>query len=80
MRSKEQVEIDFLLQLSNQRFIAIEVKTTPIDFTQQQFQLLETLKINIVERWVISGVRSTDFVRSRVIVLDQIFDELQRLH
>jgi predicted AAA+ superfamily ATPase len=80
VRSKEQVEIDFLLQISNQRFVAIEIKTTPMDFTRQQLDLLETLEINIVERWVISGVRSTDFARSRVIVLDQIFDELQRLY
>ncbi len=80
VRSKEQVEIDFLLQLPNHRFIAIEVKTTPIDYTSQQLRLLESLDVNVIEKWVISGVRSTDFAHSRVVVLDQIFDRLQQLY
>ncbi|MEN9654543.1 MAG: hypothetical protein RL235_655 [Chlamydiota bacterium] len=79
VRSKEQVEIDFLLRLSNQKFIAIEVKTTPVDFTSQQTQLLNSLELNIIDRWVISIVRSHDFANARVVCFDEIFNELYRL-
>ena len=78
VRSKEQVEIDFLLQLSNQRFIAIEVKTTPVDLTTQQIYLLDSLQLNIVDRWIVSSVRSTNFAHARVICFDQIFKELEQ--
>lgn len=77
VRSKEQVEVDFLLQLSNQRFIAIEVKTTPMDLTRQQMHLLDSLQLNIVDKWIISPTRSHDFTNARVISIDQIFDQLQ---
>ena len=78
VRSKEQVEVDFLLQLPNRRFIAIEVKATPMDLTPQQMRLLDSLKLDIVDKWIISPIRSTDFANARVIRLDQIFDQLQQ--
>lgn len=77
IRSKEQVEIDFLLQLPNQRFIAIEVKATPADLTAQQVHLLNSLELNIVDRWIVSIARSNDFKNARVICLEQIFNELK---
>lgn len=77
VRSKEQVEIDFLLQLSNQRFIAIEVKATPVDFTFQQMHLLDSLNLNIIDRWIVSSESSHDFAHARVVCLDQIYDELE---
>lgn len=76
VRSKEQVEVDFLVQLPNQRFIAIEVKATPIDLSASQIKLLDSLKLNIVEKWVVSMTRSTDFANARVILMDQIFQNL----
>lgn len=79
VRSKDQVEVDFLLKLPNQRYIAIEVKSTPVDFTKQQIQLLDSLKLNIIEKWVVAPAKSTDFAHSRVIPLDQIFEELEKL-
>ncbi len=79
VRSKEQVEVDFLLRLPNQRFIAIEVKTTPVDLTAQQMHLLNSLGLNIVDRWIVSSVRSNDFANARVVRLDEIFTELERL-
>ncbi len=79
VRSKEQVEIDFLLQLPNQRFLAIEVKTNPIDLTAQQLRLLDSLKLNIVDKWIVTSVRSNDFANARVICLDQIFNELREV-
>ncbi|MFZ4773547.1 MAG: ATP-binding protein [Chlamydiia bacterium] len=79
VRSKEAVEIDFLLQLSNQRFIAIEVKTTPVDFTTQQIRLLESLELNVVDKWVVSNKKIHDFPHARVVCFDQIFDTLMDL-
>lgn len=76
VRSKMQEEIDFLLQLSNQRFIAIEVKVTPTDLTAKQMRLLDSLELNIVDKWVVSSVRSTDFANARVICIDQIHEQL----
>ncbi len=78
VRSKEQVEVDFLLQLPNQKFIAIEVKSTPVDLTTQQMQLLNSLDLNIVDRWIVSSVRSHDFANARVVLLGEIFNELSR--
>ena len=68
--------IDFLLQLSNQRYIAIEVKVTPNDFTKKQIQLLDSLQLNIIQKWVITPAKSTDFVHAKAILLDQIFEAL----
>lgn len=79
VRSKEKVEVDFLLKLSNQRFIAIEVKNTPVDLTQKQIHLLNSLDLNIVDRWIVSSVRSVDFKNARVVRIDQIYDELNKV-
>ncbi len=74
IRSKEQVEIDFLLQLPNQRFIAIEVKANPADFSTAQLRLIDSLQLNVIDYWVISGVSSPDFAKAKVVCLDQIFE------
>jgi predicted AAA+ superfamily ATPase len=79
VRSKDQVEVDFLVRLSNQRYLAIEVKTTPMDFTSPQVALLDTLQLNVIEKWVVSFTGSTHFSRARLVCHDQIFKELQRL-
>ncbi|MBS0655156.1 MAG: ATP-binding protein [Verrucomicrobia bacterium] len=79
VRSKEQVEVDFLIQLSNQRFIAIEAKTTPVDLSSAQMTLLDSLKLNIVERWIVSSTGSVDFTNARLILINQIFRNLERL-
>ena len=81
VRSKEQVEVDFLIQLPNQRFIAIEVKTTPMDLTPSQLSLLNSLKLNIVEKWVVSftPVESIHFAHARLILCSQIFQNLEKL-
>jgi len=79
VRSKDQVEVDFLVPLSNQRYIAIEVKVTPCDITKQQLQLLDSLKLNIIEKWVVTPTKSTNFAHAKVIPLDQIFEALDKL-
>jgi predicted AAA+ superfamily ATPase len=80
VRSKEQVEVDFLVQLSNQRFIAVEVKTTPVDFTPSQLQLLDSLQLNIVEKWIVSSTGSVNFPHGKLVLHDQIFYHLARLN
>lgn len=79
VRSKEQVEVDFLVQLSNQRFIAIEVKSTPMDFTDAQLSLLDSLKINIIERWIVSYTGSVGFGKTRLVLCHQIFEQLRKM-
>lgn len=80
IRSKEQVEIDFLLQFPNQKFIAIEVKSSPIDFTKQQINLLKSVDLNVIEKWVISGKSSHHFPNAKVFTISQIFAELERIY
>ncbi len=53
VRSKEKVEVDFLIALPNQRYIAAEVKASVHSFTKKQTRLLDSLQINIVERWIL---------------------------
>ncbi len=54
LRSKEKVEVDFLVELPNQQFIAMEVKATPQNFSPAQHSLLDSLKINVVGRWIVT--------------------------
>lgn len=79
LRSKEQVEIDFLVQLPNQRFIAIEVKTTPADLNVAQVQLLESLNLQIIEKWIVSSSHSPNFKNARVVPIEQIFSHFERV-
>ncbi len=80
VRSKEQIEIDFLVQLSNQRYIAIEVKTTPMDLSTSQLSLLNSLKLNIIEKWIVSYTGSMNFGNTRLVLCNHIFQNLERLH
>lgn len=79
VRSKEQVEVDFLIHMGNQRFISIEVKTTPADFTRQQLSLLDSLELNIEEKWVVSVTKSVDFAHAQLVSIDQLFDRLSHV-
>lgn len=79
VRSKGQVEIDFLVQLSNQRFLAIEVKTTAMDLTIPQMTLLDSLNLNICEKWIVSLTGSTNFANARLVLCHHIFQNLERL-
>jgi predicted AAA+ superfamily ATPase len=79
VRSKEDVEVDFLVRLPNQRYIAIEVKTTPVDLTTRQLNLLHSLELNIVEKWIVSYTGSVHFTNARLVLHNQIFENLERL-
>lgn len=76
LRTKDQVEVDFLIELPNQRWIAAEVKSSPQPMTDKQLQLIDSLKLNIVDHWVIS--LSTGLIPgpARVIPIPQIWEEL----
>lgn len=81
LRTKEQVELDFLVRLSNNRWLAIEVKTTPQDFSDKQNSLLDQLKLNIVDKWVVSAAEgSAQFKSARSFCMAMIHDELMKLH
>ncbi len=84
VRSKEKVEVDFLVGLPNNRYIACEVKNTPQDFEKKQLQLLLSLGIPIQDRWVLSPqlgsqIENVKFENSRVVAFDQIWHELSEV-
>jgi predicted AAA+ superfamily ATPase len=80
IRSKEKVEVDFLIKLANNRWLAVEVKNAPINFTIQQLKLLDQVKLNIIERWVVSPEADPRRVSNcRSISFDSIHDELKTL-
>jgi len=74
VRSKEKVEIDFLVELPNQKFIALEAKLTPSDFTSQQKKLLDSLNLNIVGNFLVSPTIGPHLANSTNIKVDQIWD------
>jgi len=76
VRSKEKVEVDFLIALPNNRFIAAEVKSTPQDLSEAQVSLLETLKLNIIDRWIVSPTPAPAFRFARTVCFTDIWDEL----
>lgn len=79
LRSKEKVEVDLLVHLSDARTIAIEVKSSPIDFDRRQLRLLDTLGLEIVERWVATPTPAPDLQTARVVPFDRLWTELERL-
>lgn len=76
VRSKEKEEIDFLIRLSNERYIAVEVKATPTDMGPHQLRLLSSLNLNVIDRWIVSPTRSVDFPHARVVRLDTVYENL----
>lgn len=73
LRSKEKVEVDFLVELPNQQYIALEAKLTPTDFSKKQLDLLSSLKLDIVERFTVSSVNSVRLANSTCIKVDGIW-------
>ncbi len=80
VRSKDKVEIDLLIQLPNQRFVAAEVKVTPEDFSKKQFDLLASLSLNVVEYWVLSPDGGDfHFKNAKNVSFRQIWSALESL-
>ncbi|MFP5491610.1 MAG: ATP-binding protein [Bacteriovoracia bacterium] len=76
IRTKDQVEIDFLIQLPNQVYIAAEVKAKPQDFTQQQLKVLDSLGIRIKEKWILSPIEGPKFANAKTISFSEIWQSL----
>lgn len=79
VRSKEKVEIDLLVHLSNGRTVAVEVKSAAGAFDRRQVRLLDSLGLDIVERWVVTPVGGQGDATARVVPFTQIWHELDRL-
>ena len=79
VRSKEKVEVDFLIKLPNDRYVAAEVKTTGADMTSQQIKLTESLGVNIVENWALSPMKTLGFAHAKSISFEEINENLERL-
>jgi predicted AAA+ superfamily ATPase len=80
LRSKEKVEIDLLISFANQRTIAAEIKSTALPFSKEQNRLLESVDLNIMERWVIASTTTeVQIPETRVVAFDQIWNELNRV-
>ena len=77
LRNKEKVEIDFLVELPNRKFISMEVKATPRDYSTEQLKFLQSLKLDIVERWIISPKKSEiTFQNCKVLTFAELFEGL----
>lgn len=79
IRSKEKVEVDFLIKLPNNRYIAAEVKTTPTDLTAAQLNLIGSLGLNIVGYWNLSPVKAVDFANAKSILFEEIAENFAGL-
>lgn len=80
IRSKEKVEVDFLVRLPNQKWLAVEVKTTPVDYTSKQMDLLDKTDLDISERWVVSPEpASAAFTNCKSVSMISVYNELANL-
>jgi len=79
VRSKEKVEIDLLVHLSNGRCLAIEVKSAPCGFDARQLRLLDSLGLNVVERWVVTPSGGEHHATAKIVPFTGIWAELDRL-
>lgn len=79
VRSKEKVEIDLLVELGNQRYLALEVKSTPEPWTQKQHDLADSLDIPIVEKWVVSPSCAMSFKAATVVAVTDLWQRLSEL-
>lgn len=85
LRSKEKVEVDLLIELPNNRYVAAEVKATPQAWTSDQSKLLDSLKLNIVDKWILTPTQGqSPFLiekksKFKVIEFTQIWDALNEV-
>ncbi|MGZ6442171.1 MAG: ATP-binding protein [Pseudobdellovibrionaceae bacterium] len=79
VRSKEKVEVDLLIELPNNRYIAAEIKVNPQPWSEQQHKLINTLGLNIIERWIITPTEEAMIPNNKVVNFNQIWIELNKL-
>lgn len=81
VRSKEQVEVDLLIHLANHKYVAAEVKVTPEKWTEKQHAIVDSLKLDIVERWVLTPTKTDAiFNDCKVINFQKIWESLDRTY
>ena len=76
LRDKEKNEVDFLLELPNKRFVAIEAKSSPQDFTTEQLRLIDSLNLDIVARWVVTPQQTRSFGSREAIEIREVYPRL----
>lgn len=79
VRSKEKVEVDLLIEIPNNRYIAAEVKVTPQAWDEKQHQLINSLGIEVIERWTLTPTKGSMVPQTKIIVFDDIWTELDKI-
>ena len=79
IRNKEKVEIDFLLELPNKKFVAIEAKASPQDFSNEQLKLIESLGVNVIEHWIVTPQHSQSYGNRKIIEIRELYSSLGSL-
>jgi len=79
VRSKDKVEVDFLIELPNNRFVAAEVKMTPLDWEAKQHQLIDSLGINVLQRWVLTPSKGSSLPSTKIVEFAHLWNELDKL-
>lgn len=79
IRSKEKVEVDLLIELPNNRYIAAEVKLTPQSLEDKQHKLIDSLGLNVIERWVMTPTQGASIPSVKVVEFQNIWGELNKL-
>ncbi|MBV6492023.1 MAG: hypothetical protein LDLANPLL_00012 [Turneriella sp.] len=81
LRSKEHAEVDFLVELGNARYLAIEVKRSPGTLEAEQRRLLEKTGLDIVDTWVVGDVERMEKRQGvRIVPLRSLWRELNTLY
>jgi hypothetical protein len=79
VRSKDKVEVDFLIELPNNRYLAMEVKVTPAEWEPKQHQLIDSLGIDVIQRWVVTPSKASFLPKTKVVEFTEIWSELDKL-
>lgn len=78
VRTKDGVEVDFLVQLGNGRAVAIEAKSSFEGFTPAQHRVLDSLGLELVGRWtVVRGSLPPLGEGSVAFGIDELFERLE---
>jgi uncharacterized protein len=79
LRSKEKVEIDFFVELPNQKFVALEAKLTPSEYSKHKLKLLDSLKLNIAEVYTVCPGQRIKMASCKSIIPEELWETFQNL-
>jgi hypothetical protein len=64
--------------------LAVEVKSTPVDFSEAQLKLLEKINLNFVAHWSVGLPDNVEhgqkFENSKIVSIDKIARELAKIY